>query len=130
VGLRNGLENKVANQIADFLAQSLMFLPITLARCVIITAGFGDGLCVLDADSPGKCFLLHLYFESEVKVRVNLPSASSEICRLNRTSCRPTISVSRHVWFVCPDLCSFLEITTMTSREEDRRGKGKAWRRP
>jgi hypothetical protein len=37
--------DSVANRTADFLAQSLIFLPITLSRCVIITAGFGDCVC-------------------------------------------------------------------------------------
>jgi hypothetical protein len=26
---------------------------------------------------------------------------------------------------VCPDLCNFFEITSLTSREEDRKGKSK-----
>lgn len=36
---------KNLDSVANRTAQNLIFLPITLSRCVIIIAGFGDG-CV------------------------------------------------------------------------------------
>jgi hypothetical protein len=97
--------DSVANRTADCSAHSLITLPVTLSRCTIIRAGFGDGCVRWMQIARESVFFYTCNSKVRLKDSVNVPSVSSEICRLHWTFCRP----SRHVCFECPDLCSFLE---------------------
>jgi hypothetical protein len=83
--------DSVANRTADCPAHSPIPLPITLSRCVIIRAGFGDGYVRWMQIARESVFFYTYNSEVRLKDSVNVLSVSSEIRRLYWTFCRPQL---------------------------------------